>query len=170
MAHDLPYDGKRPQERSQRYADLWRDWEALKDPAAGWLANAANLVALLHQGLGFWWTGFYVFRESDQTLVLGPFQGPVACTRIAMGRGVCGASLVRKEPVIVPDVDAFPGHIACSSLSRSELVMPLWHGGLVVGVLDLDSQELGDFGEADVKALQPFLDSLQEFWTDLRVG
>jgi len=131
MAHDIPYDGSRPDHRASRYVELMRDWEALQDAGAGWLANASNLVALLHRGLGFWWTGFYLLRPTDGTLVLGPF----------------------------------PGHIACSSLSRSELVLPLYAGQTLVGVLDLDSLELDDFGFEDIRALEPFLEGLQRHWT-----
>jgi GAF domain-containing protein len=165
MAYDIPYDGSRPDHRASRYVELMRDWEALQDAGAGWLANASNLVALLHRGLGFWWTGFYLLRPTDGTLVLGPFQGPVACTLIHPGKGVCGACVERNEPILVPDVDQFPGHIACSSLSRSELVLPLYAGQTLVGVLDLDSLELDDFGFEDIRALEPFLESLQRHWT-----
>jgi len=165
MAHDLLYDGSKPVHRDQRYTELRRDWEALQDEGAGWLANASNLVALLHRGLGFWWTGFYLLRPNDGALVLGPFQGPVACTLIPRGKGVCGACVERSEPILVPDVDQFPGHIACSSQSRSELVLPLYAGPQLVGVLDLDSLDLDDFGPEDIQALQPFLASLQRHWT-----
>lgn len=110
-------------------------------------ARMANVAALLHPEMGFWWTGFY--RVQGGELVLGPFQGPVACTRIAFGRGVCGTAWRERRTVIVPDVELFPGHIACSSESRSEIVVPLWRGGEVAGVLDIDSREKGTFDETD---------------------
>ena len=111
----------------------------------------ANTSAALKETFGFFWVGFYLV-DGDQ-LVLGPFQGPVACTRIAFGKGVCGASWEQKMAILVPDVDAFPGHIACSSLSKSEVVIPLLKDGKVIGVLDVDSDQLNDFDEVDVKFL-----------------
>ena len=116
------------------------------------IANMANVASMLHETFGFWWTGFY--RVLDGELVLGPFQGPLACTRIQKGRGVCGTAWERGETVIVPDVDAFPGHIACSSLSRSEIVVPVFQHGVVVAVLDIDSKELATFDEIDKKYLE----------------
>jgi len=116
------------------------------------VANMANLAALLHQELGFWWTGFY--RVEGEELVLGPFQGPVACTRIARGRGVCGTAWAQKRTIVVPDVEQFPGHIACSALSRSEIVVPIWHQGSIVAVLDIDSKEIGTFDDTDRKYLE----------------
>jgi L-methionine (R)-S-oxide reductase len=112
------------------------------------LANAANMCALLYLGLPkLNWVGFY-FLQGDE-LVLGPFQGKVACVRIALGRGVCGTAALRRQTLIVPDVNAFPGHIACDSASRSEIVVPLVHGGQLLGVLDLDSAELATFDAED---------------------
>lgn len=116
------------------------------------VANMANLAALLHQEMGFWWTGFY--RVEGDELLLGPFQGPVACTRIACGRGVCGTAWAEKRTVVVPDVEKFPGHIACSALSRSEIVVPVWHQGSIIAVLDIDSKELGTFDDTDRKYLE----------------
>ena len=107
----------------------------------------ANVCSVIHESLGFFWTGFYIVR--GETLVIGPFQGPVACLRIPFGRGVCGAAWQRAETVVVPDVEQFPGHIACSSLSRSEIVVPLLRGGFVTAVLDIDSTELGTFDATD---------------------
>lgn len=101
---------------------------------------------------GFFWIGFYLLKNEE--LVLGPYQGPLACTRIALGKGVCGAAALRRESIIVPDVDKFPGHIACSSLSRSEVVIPLINNGNVWGVLDVDSDELNMFDETDKKYLE----------------
>ena len=116
------------------------------------IAKMANVAAVLHESFGFWWTGFY--RVVGEELILGPFQGPVACMHIPFGRGVCGTAWKRNETVVVPDVEAFPGHIACSSASRSEIVVPV-HGadGTVVAVLDIDSDRLGTFDEVDAKAL-----------------
>lgn len=111
------------------------------------ISDMANVAAALHGEFGFWWTGFY--RVMDGELVLGPFQGPVACTRIAYGRGVCGTAWQRGETVVVPDVEQFPGHIACSSESRSEIVVPVWSRGSVVAVLDIDSRELATFDDTD---------------------
>jgi GAF domain-containing protein len=117
------------------------------------IARMANVVAVLHEAFGFWWTGFY--RVSGKELVLGPFQGPVACMRIPFGRGVCGTAWARNETVVVPDVEAFPGHIACSSASRSEIVVPV-HGpdGVVTAVLDIDSDRLAAFDEVDRASLE----------------
>ena len=116
------------------------------------VANLANIAAALKEQFKWFWVGFYLVK-GDQ-LVLGPFQGPVACTRIAMGRGVCGASWQQGKTLIVPDVDAFPGHIACSSLSRSEIVVPVFANGAVVAVLDVDSEELDRFDETDALYLE----------------
>ena len=118
------------------------------------VANMANMAALLHEAFGFWWTGFYrVNPESDQ-LVLGPFQGPVACTRINFGKGVCGTAWERAETVIVPDVHQFPGHIACSSASNSEIVIPVFQGNKVIAVLDIDSTEFNTFDQTDKEWLE----------------
>ena len=117
------------------------------------IARMANAAAVLHEAFGFWWTGFY--RVSGKELVLGPFQGPVACMRIPFGRGVCGTAWARNETVVVPDVEAFPGHIACSSASRSEIVVPV-HGpdGVVTAMLDIDSDRLAAFDEVDRASLE----------------
>lgn len=111
------------------------------------VANMANVASLIHHSLKFWWTGFY--RVDGTQLVLGPFQGPVACTRIPFGRGVCGSAWKAGETIVVPDVDQFPGHIACSSASRSEIVVPVRKNGEIWGVLDIDSAELNTFDETD---------------------
>ena len=107
----------------------------------------ANVAAMIHHTFGFWWTGFY--RVVDNELVLGPFQGPLACSRIAYGRGVCGTAWREQATQIVPDVEQFPGHIACSSLSRSEIVVPVWSDKEIVAVLDIDSEQLATFDEID---------------------
>ncbi|MBM3446903.1 MAG: GAF domain-containing protein [Bacteroidetes bacterium] len=166
MAHDLYYEITPTINRAERYPQIARDWSSLFDPLAGWTANAANLCALLTAGFGWWWVGFYRVRNEDSTLVLGPFQGPVACTRIPKGKGVCGTAWERNQPLVVPDVEQFPGHIACSSLSRSELVIPVHANGEVVGVLDLDSVKLNDFGPQDLEALIPMLNLLQSVWPE----
>lgn len=130
------------------YSDLYRRIEAILEGETDQIANMANVASLIHEAFGFWWTGFYIVR-GDQ-LVLGPFQGPVACTRIPFGKGVCGTAWQKKETVVVPDVEKFPGHIACSSLSRSEIVVPIFSpDGDVIGVLDIDSKQLSTFDETD---------------------
>ena len=130
------------------YSDLYRRIEAILEGETDQIANMANVASLIHEAFGFWWTGFYIVR-GDQ-LVLGPFQGPVACTRIPFGKGVCGTAWQKKETVVVADVEKFPGHIACSSLSRSEIVVPIFSpDGDVKGVLDIDSKQLSTFDETD---------------------
>ena len=117
------------------------------------IANLANITAALKEAFGFFWIGFYL-RKEDQ-LVLGPFQGPIACTRIAFDKGVCGAAYTRRQTIIVPDVEQFPGHIACSSASKSEIVVPVFdHAGNVTMVLDVDSDALDDFSEIDADGLE----------------
>lgn len=123
------------------------------------ISNMANIAAIIHETFGFWWTGFYIVK--GDCLVLGPFQGPVACTRIPFGKGVCGTAWKRKEAVVVPDVEEFPGHIACSSLSRSEIVVPLYDSnGDVWAVLDIDSKELSTFDETDKENLEAIVSLL----------
>lgn len=122
------------------------------------VANMANVAALIHHSLKFWWTGFY--RVNGTQLVLGPFQGPVACTRIPFGRGVCGSAWKAGETIVVPDVDQFPGHIACSSASRSEIVVPVRKNGEIWGVLDIDSAELNTFDETDRIWLEKIVEHL----------
>ena len=116
------------------------------------IAAMANLSALLHQTFGFWWTGFY--RVVGDQLMLGPFQGPIACTRIQYGKGVCGTAWKEQRTIVVPDVEEFPGHIACSSESRSEIVVPVWQNGRITAVLDIDSNQLDTFDEIDAKYLE----------------
>lgn len=111
------------------------------------IANMANVASMLHETFRFWWTGFY--RVIGEDLVLGPFQGPMACTRIKKGRGVCGTAWAKAETQVVPDVDRFPGHIACSSASRSEIVVPVYGGDGIIAVLDIDSNQLDTFDETD---------------------
>jgi len=138
--------------KEERYSELYKTVVRLIDPKAGMTANMANLSSLLHYGFGFLWTGFYIVREGE--LVLGPFQGPLACTRIQYGRGVCGSAWKSKRTMAVPDVEEFPGHIACSGESRSEIVVPVWSRGEIVAVLDIDSRETGTFDGTDCKWLE----------------
>ena len=133
--------------KQDRYELLYKQIVALVDGESDEIANMANIAAMIHYTFGFWWTGFY--RVVGDKLVLGPFQGPLACSRIAYGRGVCGTAWQRRESVVVEDVEQFPGHIACSSLSRSEIVVPVWKAGEVVGVLDIDSKDLATFDQVD---------------------
>jgi len=139
--------------KAERYEQLLPQIKALIADETDTVANLANICAVLKYNIpGFFWVGFYTIKNGE--LVLGPYQGPVACTRIQLGKGVCGAAALRRETIIVPDVDKFPGHIACSSLSRSEIVIPLYNGDDVVGVLDVDSDELNMFDEIDKKYLE----------------
>ena len=135
-------------EKTEKYRLLERQVAALLEGETDVIAKMANVAAVLHETFGFWWTGFY--RVAGDELVLGPFQGPVACMHIPFGKGVCGTAWKRNETVVVPDVEQFPGHIACSSASRSEIVVPV-HGpdGAVAAVLDIDSDRLATFDEED---------------------
>ncbi|MBP5995324.1 MAG: GAF domain-containing protein [Crocinitomicaceae bacterium] len=139
------------QTKQAKYEALLPQIFALTESETSWIANLANTSAALKETFEFFWVGFYLV--DGEQLVLGPFQGPIACTRIAFGKGVCGASWEQKTAILVPDVEAFPGHIACSSLSRSEVVLPLMKNGEVIGVLDVDSDQLNAFDEVDVKFL-----------------
>jgi L-methionine (R)-S-oxide reductase len=141
--------------REEIYTSLLPQIEALVAGESDLTANLANIAAALKQSLQFFWVGFYLVKEGQ--LVLGPFQGPVACTRIAFDKGVCGACYTRKEAILVPDVEQFPGHIACSSDSKSEIVLPAFKNGEVVLVLDVDSNQLNDFTEVDQKALSQLM-------------
>ena len=139
-------------DKTERYATLLPQVAALLEGETDRIAGMANLAAALTQTFGFFWTGFY--RVIENQLVLGPFQGPIACTRIAFGKGVCGTAWKREETVIVPDVDAFPGHIACNSASCSEIVVPVKENGKVIAVLDIDSDQLSAFDEVDQHFLE----------------
>ena len=138
--------------KDEKYSSLFKRVCALVEGETDMVANMANVSALIHAEFGFWWTGFY--RVEGRQLVLGPFQGPLACTRIPFGRGVCGTSWEQERTIVVPDVEEFPGHIACSSESRSEIVVPLWKDGSVIAVLDIDSRELSTFDEVDAQWLE----------------
>lgn len=148
-------------EKEEKYRLLTEQIKALVEGETDSVAVMANVCAAIHETMGFLWTGFYRVMpktqsdDSDQELVLGPFQGPVACMHIPFGKGVCGSAWQRKETIVVPDVEQFPGHIACSSLSRSEIVVPVFsQAGEVVAVLDIDSKELATFDETDRQYLE----------------
>ena len=138
--------------KQEKYASLLPQVQAVMDSSVDIIANMANMAAMLHETFGFWWTGFY--RVIGDELMLGPFQGPLACTRIAYGRGVCGTAWKERRSIVVPDVEQFPGHIACSSASRSEIVVPVFQNGEVTAVLDIDSAELNTFDETDAECLE----------------
>ena len=159
-----------PSEKKQTYATVIEQVKALLADETDMIANMANVASLLHESFGFWWTGFY--RVEGEQLVLGPFQGPLACTRIPYGRGVCGTSWQRRQTVVVHDVEQFPGHIACSSESRSEIVVPVFARNAVhadatsaadrqvVAVLDIDSRYLATFDDTDRCALEQIAEIL----------
>lgn len=139
--------------KTEKYQTLLPQIKSLTEGEPDLIANLANVSAALKETFSFFWAGFYLVKEDE--LVLGPFQGPIACTRIKMGRGVCGTAWAEAKTLVVPDVDAFPGHIACSSLSRSEIVVPLRRAnGEVWGVLDIDSEQLNTFDDTDARFLQ----------------
>lgn len=138
--------------KAERYEALLPQIEALVEGERDAVANMANIAAAIHYTFGNLWTGFYIVKNGE--LVLGPFQGPLACTRIALGRGVCGTAWKESRTLVVPNVDEFPGHIACSSDSRSEIVVPILSGGQVAGVIDIDSAELGTYDDTDAHYLE----------------
>jgi L-methionine (R)-S-oxide reductase len=153
MAEDLTI--AQTTDKAAQYQSLIPQIEALITGEDDLVANLANICAALKEQFKWFWVGFYMVKNNE--LVLGPFQGPVACTRIAKGKGVCGTSWAQAETLIVADVDAFPGHIACSSLSRSEIVVPLFKAGIVAGVLDVDSEHLALFDEIDKQYLEQII-------------
>ena len=138
--------------KNEKYELLYKQIVAVVATESDTIANMANVSSMLHQTFKFWWTGFY--RVVGNELVLGPFQGPMACTRIAKGKGVCGTAWSEGRTQVVEDVDKFPGHIACSSLSRSEIVVPIWRNNEVIGVLDIDSEHLATFDSTDQEWLE----------------
>jgi len=140
--------------KEECYKSLFPQIEALVGGETDAVANMANISAALKQAFDFFWVGFYIVKNGE--LVLGPFQGPIACTRIAYGRGVCGTAWKERRTVVVPDVEQFPGHIACNSASRSEIVVPLFDGETVAGVLDIDSDKTDCFDEIDDRYLNEF--------------
>lgn len=144
--------------KQEQYEALLPQIRALIEDEPDAIANMANVAAVLKTQFDFFWVGFYIVRDNE--LVLGPFQGPIACTRIAKGKGVCGTAWATAETVVVPDVDAFPGHIACSSLSKSEIVVPVLQDGIVTAVLDVDSAHLNGFDEVDARFLKAIVDLL----------
>ncbi len=152
----LPQDGS----KEEIYQALLPQVEALISGEQDLVANLANIAAALREAFGFFWVGFYVVQ--GQELVLGPFQGPIACTRIAFGRGVCGTAWKEKKTQLVPDVEAFPGHIACSSASKSEIVVPAFQNGEVFLVLDVDSDRLDDFDAVDQRYLEDLMGILEK--------
>src|ERR1700743_1761991 len=142
-------------DKKEQYQSLIPQIEALLEGETDLVANLANISAALKEQFKWLWVGFYMVKGDE--LVLGPFQGPVACTRIAKGKGVCGAAWEQGKTLVVPDVEAFPGHIACSSASRSEIVIPIYHHDQVVGVLDVDSEELDQFDQIAAQYLAQLL-------------
>jgi L-methionine (R)-S-oxide reductase len=144
--------------KEEQYQAILPQIKGLLEGENDLIANLANISAALKEQFGWLWVGFYLVKNDE--LVLGPFQGPVACTRIKKGRGVCGTSWAKEETLIVPDVEKFPGHIACSSLSKSEIVLPLRSGENVIGVFDIDSIDLNTFDETDQKYLEEILQLL----------
>ena len=146
-------------EKQQKYETLIEQVKAFSESERDEIALMANVAAIIHDTFHFWWTGFY--RVVGQELVLGPFQGPVACTRIKFGRGVCGTAWKEKRSIVVEDVEEFPGHIACSSASRSEIVVPIFSKGEVVAELDIDSENLATFDETDKLYLEKIVENMR---------
>lgn len=144
--------------KEEQYTALIPQIAALISGEKNIIANLGNITASLKQQFNFFWVGFYLVE--DQELVLGPFQGPIACTRIKKGKGVCGSSWEKQQTIIVPDVEAFPGHIACSSLSKSEIVLPLYQDNKIIGVLDVDSDQYNSFDDVDARYLSEILSLL----------
>jgi L-methionine (R)-S-oxide reductase len=147
--------------KKEKYESLLPQIEGLITGEPDVIANLSNIAAALKQGMNFFWVGFYLVKENQ--LVLGPFQGPIACTRINFGKGVCGKAWEDKTTIIVPNVDEFPGHIACSSASKSEIVLPAFKNNEVALVLDVDSDQLNDFDETDRKALEKLMRAIEKF-------
>lgn len=144
--------------KEEQYQTLLPQIKALIDGEPDLIANLANICGALKKQFNWWWVGFYLVKNEE--LVLAPFQGPVACTRIKKGRGVCGTSWQKKETIVVPDVEAFPGHIACSSASRSEIVVPIIRNDEVMAVLDVDSEHLSYFDDVDRKYLEEIVEMI----------
>jgi GAF domain-containing protein len=148
-------------DKDEKYSVLIPQVEALVAGEKDVVANLSNVAAALKQTFGFFWVGFYLVKENE--LVLGPFQGPIACTRIGFGKGVCGAAWKEQKTILVPNVDEFPGHIACSSDSKSEIVLPAFKDGKVSLVLDIDSDRLNDFDDADAQHLERLMKVIERF-------
>ena len=156
MAEDLIIS--KSASKAAQYQSLLPQIEALVAPETNLMANLANISAALKEAFNFFWVGFYLVEENE--LVLGPFQGPVACTRIQKGKGVCGTAWMKQATILVPDVDQFPGHITCSSLSKSEIVVPGISNNLVAFVLDVDSEKLNHFDEVDQQYLEQLCETI----------
>ncbi len=156
------------QDKKGRYEEVLPQIQSIIEDETDLIANLANISAILKEAFNFFWVGFYITRKdnlsAEEVLVLGPFQGPLACTRIRKGRGVCGTSWDRKQTLIVPDVNLFPGHIACSSLSRSEIVVPIIKDNTVTAVLDIDSKELNSFDQTDQYYLELLARSISNYF------
>lgn len=148
-------------DKQERYNTLIPQIQSLIDGERDVVANLSNIAAALKQTMNFFWVGFYIVKENQ--LVLGPFQGPIACTRINLGKGVCGTSWKEKKIILVPNVDEFPGHIACSSASKSEIVLPAFKNGEVALVLDVDSDKLNDFDATDEQELSTVMRLVESF-------
>lgn len=149
--------------KSEKYHELHLRWKGISEGEADLIANLSNAAGLLKEIFNWWWVGFYLVKESE--LVLGPFQGPVACTRIAHGQGVCGAAWKQGATILVQDVNTFPGHIACSAQSLSEIVIPIYNNNAVCAVLDADSEYLAHFDMMDQAELEIFCRALAACWT-----
>lgn len=148
-------------DKQERYLTLVPQIQSLVEGEKDVIANLSNIAAALKQTMDFLWVGFYIVKNNE--LVLGPFQGPIACTRIQLGKGVCGASWKEKKVILVPDVEKFPGHIACSSASQSEIVLPAFKNGEVALVLDVDSDKLNDFDGTDRQELEKIMRIIEKF-------
>lgn len=146
-------------DKAEQYQSIIPQIKAIVEGEPDLIANLANICAALKQQFGWLWVGFYLVKQNE--LVLGPFQGPIACTRIAKGRGVCGTAWQQRQAIIVPDVELFLGHIACSSASKSEIVLPIMQNTECVGVLDIDSDELNQFDQVDAKYLQQIISIIE---------
>lgn len=147
--------------KEEKYTEVLQEIAGVTEGETDLYANLANIAAALKEKFGFWWVGFYLVKNGE--LVLGPFQGPVACTRIGLGKGVCGASWQQQETLVVPDVHQFSGHIACSEASNSEIVVPVFVNGEVVMVLDVDSEHYGHFDETDKLYLEKMVSSIAQW-------
>ncbi|MGJ3234763.1 GAF domain-containing protein [Marivirga sp.] len=147
--------------KEEKYKALLPQIKALVDGEEDVVANLSNITAALKEAFGYFWIGFYIVKNGE--LVLGPFQGPIACTRIQKGKGVCGTAWADAKTIVVPDVEAFPGHIACSSASKSEIVVPGFKNNEVALVLDIDSDELNTFDEIDQKYLEELMNTVSKF-------
>lgn len=148
-------------DKQERYNTLLPQLASLTAGEPDVIANLANIAAALKQTMGFFWVGFYLVKNNE--LVLGPFQGPIACTRIGYGKGVCGTAWKEKRAIVVPDVEQFPGHIACSSASKSEIVLPAFKNGEVALILDVDSDKLNDFDAVDEASLSALMRTIEQF-------